>query len=121
MKASPLAKRIAKNKNIDLSTVTGSGPGGRIVQKDVLDFEEAGGSSSASMGPTRSQRDDGLTPPPEAAPALPQRIATGQTETIELSKMRKTIAKRLQQSKQTMPHFYESIDIELDAAEALAG
>ncbi len=119
IKASPLAKRIAKNKNIDLSTLTGSGPGGRIVQKDVLDAEESGG--SVSKGPDRKQKDDALTPPPVAAPALPQRIASGQTEKVELTKMRSTIAKRLVQAKQQLPHFYETIDIELDAAEALRG
>src|SRR5690606_10500516 len=54
---------------------------------------------------------------PAAAPAaeLPQRVASGQTQTIELTKMRQTIATRLQQSKQQIPHFYESIDIDMEA------
>ena len=112
VKASPLAKRIAGMKNIDLSQVEGSGPGGRIVQKDVLEFEEKGGGRSAasSVPETKVQK---------PAPALPQRVATGQTEKVELSKMRQTIAKRLQQSKRDLPHFYETIDIEMDAAEDL--
>jgi pyruvate dehydrogenase E2 component (dihydrolipoamide acetyltransferase) len=126
IKASPLAKRIAKNKNIDLSGITGTGPGGRIVQKDVLDFEESGGSSTTpkptdlTVSDTRTTDGSAKSGAPKtAALPLPSRIGTGETETIELSKMRQTIAKRLQQSKQTIPHFYESVDIELDAAEAL--
>jgi pyruvate dehydrogenase E2 component (dihydrolipoamide acetyltransferase) len=125
IKASPLAKRIAKNKGIDLARLTGSGPGGRIVQKDVLDFEESGGATSPattapSVNDTRTSDSPAKSGPPKAAALpLPSRIGTGETEVIELSKMRQTIAKRLQQSKQTIPHFYETVDIELDAAEAL--
>ena len=120
VKASPLAKRIAAMKNIDLGQLTGSGPGGRIVQKDVLDFEESGGGGKpASDVASRKQRDDGLTPPKIAAPVLPQRISAGETEQLQLSKMRSTIAKRLVMAKQNLPHFYETVDIELDAAEAL--
>jgi pyruvate dehydrogenase E2 component (dihydrolipoamide acetyltransferase) len=110
VKASPLARRIAENKGIDLSQLQGSGPGGRIVQKDVLSFE---GKAPRAGAEAPDQ------PKKPSAPALPQRVASGQTETVELSKMRLTIAKRLQQSKQNLPHFYETIDIELDAAEAL--
>ncbi|MEM7807529.1 MAG: dihydrolipoamide acetyltransferase family protein [Planctomycetota bacterium] len=120
IKASPLAKRIAKNEGIDLGQLTGSGPGGRIVQKDVLDFVDSGGKPShVERGPDRVQRDDALTPPPVAPPALPQRIASGEVDKVELSKMRKTIAQRLQTAKQNIPHFYETVDIELDNAEAL--
>ncbi len=125
IKASPLAKRIAKMKNIDLADLSGSGPGGRIVQKDVLDFEESGGSSRKPANVSdegirdRAQRGDATRPPKVAPPVLPQRIASGQTEEVQLTKMRSTIAKRLVQAKQNLPHFYETVDIELDAAEAL--
>ena len=112
VKASPVARRIAENNGIDLSQLQGSGPGGRIVQQDVLNFKP-----QSAPKPTASS--SGSAPKP--APALPARLASGQTETVELSKMRATIAKRLQQSKQTLPHFYETVDIELDAAEALRG
>src|SRR5690606_21232287 len=80
------------------------GPGGRIVKKDVLAFIESGGAAKAA--------DQKAQP---TAPQLPQRVPTGQSETIELSKMRLTIATRLQQSKQQIPHFYESIDIDMKA------
>ena len=113
VKASPVARRVAENKGIDLSQLTGTGPGGRIVQQDVLNFKpQAPDAAPAGAGPAK---------PNKTAPTLPQRVATGQTETVELSKMRATIAKRLQQSKQNLPHFYETVDIELDAAESLRG
>ncbi len=112
--ASPLAKKIAADKGVELATLAGTGPGGRIVQKDVLDYIEKG--EAASGHPH-------VAPPKEAAPAakpqLPQRVATGKTETIELTKMRATIAQRLQQSKQTIPHFYEVVDIDMQAANDL--
>ena len=115
--ASPLAKKIAEKKGVELSKLAGTGPGGRIVQKDVLDYIEKG--ESASGHPH-------VAPPKEAAPApkppaspLPQRVASGKTETIELTKMRATIAQRLQQSKQTIPHFYEVVDIDMQAANDL--
>ena len=112
VKASPVARRVAENKGIDLSQLTGTGPGGRIVQQDVLDFKP-------QSAPKPNASGSGSAPKP--APALPSRVASGQTETVELSKMRATIAKRLQQSKQNLPHFYETVDIELDAAESLRG
>lgn len=104
IKISPLARRIAESEGIDYSLIEGSGPGGRIVKKDVLAFIESGGAAKAA--------DQKAQP---TAPQLPQRVPTGQSETIELSKMRLTIATRLQQSKQQIPHFYESIDIDMKA------
>ena len=113
VKASPVARRVAENEGIDLSLLQGSGPGGRIVQQDVLNFKpQTPDAAAAAAGPAK---------PGKPAPVLPQRVASGQTETVELSKMRATIAKRLQQSKQNLPHFYETVDIELDAAESLRG
>jgi pyruvate dehydrogenase E2 component (dihydrolipoamide acetyltransferase) len=89
---SPLARRIATEKNIDLHALRGSGPGGRIVKQDVL-----------------SQR-------PAAAPAAiaPPQLGNGQTQVIPLTKMRSAIAKSLVASKQNIPHFYESIDVDME-------
>ena len=111
--ASPLAKKIAEKKGVELAKLTGTGPGGRIVQKNVLDYIEKG--EAASGHPHVAAPKDAPAPKPQ----LPQRVATGKTETIELTKMRATISQRLQQSKQTIPHFYEVVDIDMQAANDL--
>ena len=103
LKASPLARRLAEAQGIDLSTITGSGPGGRIVRADLGD--KAGGMASK----------------PAAAPAAPQvqavPVEPGDIphERVKLSNMRKTIARRLTESKQQVPHIYLTVDINLDA------
>ncbi|MGD0464799.1 MAG: dihydrolipoamide acetyltransferase family protein [Tepidisphaeraceae bacterium] len=86
---SPLARRIAAEKNIDLHALRGSGPGGRIVKQDVL-----------------SQ-----TP---ATAAAPPQLGNAQTQVIPLTKMRSAIARSLLASKQNIPHFYESIDVDVE-------
>lgn len=103
IKASPLARRIAEDKGIDLKDVRGSGPNGRIVQKDIEAY-------TPSARPVSSGRD--------AAP-LPSRVAKGSKEVITLTKMRTVIAQRLQQSKQNLPHFYETIDIDVESLTSL--
>lgn len=115
VRVSPLAKRLAQEHGVDLSQVRGSGPGGRIVQKDVL--AAAGAAPSTSVAP--SQPVPGASTKTVAGPQLPSRVASGKSQSIELSKMRQTIALRLQQSKQQIPHFYETIDIDMEAAAAL--
>src|SRR5687768_453125 len=115
IKVSPLARRIAQDKGIDLARLQGSGPGGRIVQKDVLAFQPSGAPRPAAG---TAEQAGAARAPAKAAP-LPQRVATGKSEVVELTKMRQAIARRLQQSKQTVPHFYETVDIELDTAERL--
>jgi pyruvate dehydrogenase E2 component (dihydrolipoamide acetyltransferase) len=118
VKASPLARRIAEQSNIDLTTLTGTGPNGRIVQKDVLVAIESGvGVKGAS--PAAASASVVSVKPAARAVELPARIASGAVEKIELTKMRQTIALRLQQSKQQIPHFYETIDIDMTAANAL--
>ncbi|GAN61178.1 acetyltransferase component of pyruvate dehydrogenase complex [Acetobacter cibinongensis] len=98
--ASPLAKRVASQKNIDLTTVKGSGPNGRIVRKDV--------DAAAQKGaPVKGQET------PEAP------LSSGGHKIVPHSTMRKVIAKRLAESKSTVPHFYVSVDVELDALLAL--
>jgi len=90
---SPLAKRIATDKNIDLHTLRGSGPGGRIIKQDVL-----------TATPARSS----------AQTAPPPTLGSGQKQVIPLTKMRTAIAKSLLASKQNIPHFYESIDVDVE-------
>jgi pyruvate dehydrogenase E2 component (dihydrolipoamide acetyltransferase) len=100
IKASPLARRLAEAQGIDLASLKGSGPGGRIVRADL--GEAAGGAMVA--------------PKPVAAPA-PAPVEPGDIphEAIKLSNMRKTIARRLTEAKQTIPHYYLTVDIQLDA------
>jgi pyruvate dehydrogenase E2 component (dihydrolipoamide acetyltransferase) len=96
IKASPLAKRIAADKGIDLASVQGSGPGGRVVKADL----EAAPAKAAA---------------PAAAAAAPIEPGEIPHEVIKLSNMRKTIARRLTEAKQTIPHYYLTVDIQLDA------
>jgi len=103
--ASPLAKRIAKQAGIDLATVKGSGPNGRIVKAD-LDKTPAPAASPAAAAPAPAP----VTKPAAATPAI-----TAPHKKIPNSSMRKVIAKRLLESKQTVPHFYLTTNIEIDA------
>jgi len=100
IKASPLARKIAEQKGVDLSQLKGSGPNGRIVKKDVL--EAASGESSKA-----SQKDDGT--------ARSDSDGIAKAEDIPVSQMRAVIAKRLQESKTTAPHFYLESEVEVGA------
>lgn len=99
IKASPLARKLAAERGIDLSRVRGTGPGGRIVKED-LDYAQSGGGS-----------DLGLLPAP----------VTGADESIALTGMRRVIAQRLLESKTTIPHFYLNIEIDTEPLMALRG
>jgi pyruvate dehydrogenase E2 component (dihydrolipoamide acetyltransferase) len=111
--ASPLARRMAAQAGIDLSTLKGSGPGGRIVKADI-DAARAGGAKAApaaapaAAAPAPTTAAAAVPPPKAAAPAAPHRI-------VPHSTMRKVIARRLGESKATIPHFYATRDVELDA------
>ena len=96
VRASPVARRLAQEHNVDLTAITGTGPDGRIVKRDV---------ETAMAG---------------TAPARPARAAAaGTTTTIEMSKMRQTIARRMAQSKREAPHYYITVDIDMTEAERL--
>lgn len=90
IKASPLARRIAEQKGINLASIKGTGPGGRIVEKDVLALEAVG-----------------------------SRVGAGMDRTVPLSKLRQIIAQRTQQSKQQAPHFYVTVEVDLEKIVAL--
>jgi pyruvate dehydrogenase E2 component (dihydrolipoamide acetyltransferase) len=109
--ASPLAKRIAKQAGIDLASVKGSGPGGRIVKADLA------GAPAQAPAPVAAA----AAPPPPAAPkpSAPAPVVAAAHTKIPHSTMRKVIAKRLSESKQTVPHFYLTVNIELDKLLAL--
>lgn len=116
--ASPLAKRMAAQNDLDLSAIAGSGPKGRIVKKDIEKaLKEGVGKKGAAPGKEAKadapkKADAKPAPQPMAASSYPP--VTDDYEEIKLNSMRKTIARRLTESKQTVPHFYLTIDIELD-------
>ncbi|KIL98763.1 Dihydrolipoamide acetyltransferase component of pyruvate dehydrogenase complex [Paramagnetospirillum magnetotacticum MS-1] len=108
--ASPLAKRIAKDGNVDLKAVKGSGPHGRIVKADVEAAIKAGPAKPAAATPAAAA----AAPKPAPAPASASPFEPA-FEEIPNSSMRKVIARRLTEAKSTIPHFYLSIDCELDS------
>ncbi len=112
IKASPLAKKIAEAEGIDLSTLIGTGPGGRIVKADVVAAPAAPAASAAPAPSTSS------APAAAPAPAAISPVAGGEDQIVELSSMRKIIAERLLTSKVTIPHFY--LHLEVDAAPLMA-
>lgn len=114
VKASPLAKKIAAEKGINLSQIAGTGPGGRILQRDVLAAKPGG----APAAPASGAAIPATAPAPAAAPAaVPPMPAGDRDQRIPLTGMRRTIADRLLASKTQIPHFY--LNIEVDAAELM--
>ena len=99
IKASPLAKKIALEQGIDLATITGSGPDGRIVQKDL-----AGAPSGSVAAPVAAVK----------APTFAPIAASGEDKVIPLNKIRQITAKRTQESKQTVPHFYVTVEVDVE-------
>ena len=118
--ASPLARRIASNAGIDITAIAGTGPKGRIVRRDV-DAALASGATApavAAEAPAPATAAPAMAVGPTAEQVLAN-FAEGSYELVKHDGMRKTIAKRLQESKQTIPHFYVTVDCELDALLAL--
>jgi pyruvate dehydrogenase E2 component (dihydrolipoamide acetyltransferase) len=117
--ATPLARRIAADKGLDLASVKGSGPHGRIVKADVeglskSDAPKAAASSDASQAAVAA-------PAGPSTDAIMKIYADREFEEVKLDGMRKTIAARLTEAKQTVPHFYLRRDIQLDALMAFRG
>ena len=106
VKASPLARAMAAERNVPLGAIVGSGPGGRIVKRDVEGYlaVPAPAARAASPAPARA-----AVPVPSVAPGT----------AIPLTSMRRTIAKRLAESMYTAPHFYVTVEIDMDAAVSL--
>ncbi|RIA35504.1 pyruvate dehydrogenase E2 component (dihydrolipoamide acetyltransferase) [Hephaestia caeni] len=113
VKASPLARRIAADKGVDLSAVEGTGPGGRIVKADV-----EGAKPGAAPAKKAEAAAPSAAPAPAAAPAEAKAVWYDDSiphEEEKLSNIRKTIARRLTEAKQTIPHIYLTVDVRLDA------
>jgi pyruvate dehydrogenase E2 component (dihydrolipoamide acetyltransferase) len=127
VKASPLARRIAQENEIDLHEVTGTGPGGRIVKADV---EDAGSAPSIVGAPptadTTPTADSGMTPahdpstaPPPATGPADVTTAKGETTIVELTRTQQTIARRMAEAKATIPEFTLQMEIDMEACVAL--
>lgn len=129
IRVSPLASRVAAERGIDLRLIRGSGPNGRIVLRDVENFDPKKAAVSglvtspkavagpvaavaAAQASAAAAATSGVAVPPPTRPA-------GTKESVPLTKMRQVIAQRLQLSKQTIPHFYCSMEIDMEAAMAL--
>jgi len=122
---SPLARRIAKDAGLDLNAIKGSGPHGRIVEKDVEAAKAGGGAKAA---PAAAAAAAPAAKPPAAPLAsgpsdeqVKKLFEPGSYEEVPHDGMRKTIARRLTEAKQTVPHFYVTVDCELDALLKLRG
>jgi pyruvate dehydrogenase E2 component (dihydrolipoamide acetyltransferase) len=127
IKASPLARKIAADLGVDLSTVTGSGPAGRIVKNDIQATAAAAArpaapsseaAAASALAASIKSKAAAPAPVPAAAPQAIVPTAKEGDEIIQLSSMRKIIASRLLTSKTTIPHFY--LHVEVDAAPLMA-
>jgi pyruvate dehydrogenase E2 component (dihydrolipoamide acetyltransferase) len=103
VKASPLAKRIARDNNLDLSRLQGTGPGGRVVRKDV----------EAALSGETPKAESRAAPAPAAAPI------SAEDQTIPLTRLRSAIARRMVESTTTVPHFYVTHEYKMDALMAM--
>ena len=102
VKASPLAKKIAAELGVDLASVAGTGPSGRIVQKDVVAVGSGAKAPVATVAPVK------------AAPAFAAVAATAEDTVFKLNKIRQITAKRTQESKQQVPHFYVTVEVDVE-------
>jgi pyruvate dehydrogenase E2 component (dihydrolipoyllysine-residue acetyltransferase) len=121
VKASPIARRIATDRGLDLSGLSGSGPGGRIIKKDVEQALASG--VAAPAAPAVAPQPPAEQPVAPPAPAGPTpgvsekpETAKGQVEVVELTKLQQTVARRMAESKATAPHFYLQAEIDMTAA-----
>ena len=112
--ASPLARRIAADKGLDLTQINGSGPRGRIVKADVLSATATTTTMPAASASASPAAASAITAPSVSADAIAKLYADREYTEIPLDGMRKTIAARLTEAKQTIPHFYLRRDIRID-------
>ncbi len=105
VKASPLARKLAEERGLDLSRVQGTGPGGRIIKRDIL---EPTGAAAPATRPTAAAPKASPAPAPAATPVKLE------SRTIPVGNMRKTIARRLVESKATIPHFTVTVSVDMD-------
>ena len=107
VRASPIARRLARERGIDLALVAGTGPNGRITERDIENYQPAAPAASAEPAPT------------PASVAVSEPVAAPADSRIELSRMRQTIARVTSDSKSTAPHFYVTAEIDMGKAMAI--
>jgi len=114
VKASPIARRLAKDQGLELAAISGSGPGGRIVKADVEKAAEAGPAEAPKATPP-SAPTAGTSRPTAGAREKPE-TAKGEVETVELTKLQQTVSRRMAESKATAPHFYLTAEADMSRA-----
>ena len=114
--ASPLAKKIAEDKGIALADVSGSGDNGRIVKKDIENFTPAAKSQTEGQAKEQAKGADAESASGVGVAAMNLPVGEESSEEVKNSQMRKTIAKRLSESKFTAPHYYLTIEVNMDKA-----
>jgi pyruvate dehydrogenase E2 component (dihydrolipoamide acetyltransferase) len=110
VKASPIARRIAREKGVDLAGLSGSGPGGRIIKADVEKAEATPSAAPATEEPQAARA--AAAGPTTGARERPE-TAKGETQVVDLAKLQQTVARRMAESKATAPHFYLSANIDM--------
>jgi pyruvate dehydrogenase E2 component (dihydrolipoamide acetyltransferase) len=119
VRATPLARRLARDAGLNLASVSGTGPHGRVVKADVEAAIAGGGAKAAAPAASPSAGSAAPAVKPMSDEAVLKLFEQGSYELVPHDNMRKTIARRLVEAKSTIPHFYLTIDCELDALLAL--
>jgi pyruvate dehydrogenase E2 component (dihydrolipoamide acetyltransferase) len=114
-RASPIVKRLAQENDLDLSKIEGTGPAGRIVERDVRAAMERGDAKADG----RAEEAPEAAPAPQPAAAAPEPTGAPGTELVEPSRMLQIIGERMTQSKQQVPHYYATVEVEMNELMAL--
>ena len=123
VRASPIVRRLARENDLDLSRIEGSGPQGRIVERDVRAAMESGeaqmADGQAEEAPAAEEQEDGAAQAVFQPPELPAPTQAPGTEVLAPSRMQRVVGERMTQAKQQIPHFYATVEVKMDEAMAL--
>jgi pyruvate dehydrogenase E2 component (dihydrolipoamide acetyltransferase) len=123
VRASPIVRRLARENDLDLSRIEGSGPQGRIVERDVRAAMESGeaqmADGQAEEAPAAEEQEDGAAQAVFQPPELPAPTQAPGTEVLAASRMQRVVGERMTQAKQQIPHFYATVEVKMDEAMAL--
>lgn len=113
--SSPLVRRLAREQGVDISELTGSGPGGRVVRRDLATYLASAASDASTQTSTAGAPAVGTAADPVVPPSAPSAAPSSGTVDVPLTSMRRAIARRLVESKTTIPHYYLVADCRVDA------